>query len=67
MQLQYMEGEVSGVLSWCPSSCLPTEKSAREEYFFDGHTGFPWTVLGVHIAAALAILSWSIFWSTLLF
>jgi len=35
--------------------------------FFDGHTGFPWTVLGVHIAAALAILSWSIFWSTLLF
>merc|ERR1712107_794970 len=35
--------------------------------FFDGHTSFPWTVLGVHIAAAIAILAWSIFWSTLLF
>merc|ERR1719458_935298 len=35
--------------------------------FFDGHTSFPWTVLGVHIAAAIAILVWSIFWSTLLF
>ena len=32
-----------------------------------GHTAFPWTVLGVHIAAAIAILAWSIFWSTLLF
>ena len=32
-----------------------------------GHTSFPWTVLGVHIAAAIAILAWSIFWSTLLF
>merc|ERR1711934_917212 len=35
--------------------------------FFDGHTAFPWTVLGVHIAAAIAILVWSMFWSTLLF
>ena len=34
---------------------------------FSGHTSFPWTVLGVHIAAAIAILAWSIFWSTLLF
>ena len=32
-----------------------------------GHTAFPWTVLGVHIAAAIAILVWSMFWSTLLF
>jgi len=35
--------------------------------FFDGHLSFPWIVLGVHIAAAISILVWSVFWSTLLF
>merc|ERR1719341_2983193 len=67
MQLQCMGEEVSGDSSWYLSSCQPTEKLVNEEYFFDGHVSFPWTVLGVHIAAALAILAWSIFWSTLLF
>ena len=36
-------------------------------FLLTGHTAFPWTVLGVHIAAAIAILVWSMFWSTLLF
>ena len=34
---------------------------------FDGHLGHPWTVLGVHLAATLAILAWSMFWAALLF
>merc|ERR1712130_602353 len=33
MLLPYMEGEVSGVSSWCPSSCRPTEILANEGYF----------------------------------
>merc|ERR1719266_516676 len=33
MQLQYMEGEVSGVSSWYPSSCRPTELLENEGYF----------------------------------
>ena len=36
-------------------------------FLLTGHVSFPWTVLGVHIAAAIAILAWSIFWSALLF
>ena len=36
-------------------------------YIAPGHMSFPWLVLGVHIAAALSILLWSVFWSTLLF
>jgi len=35
--------------------------------FWDGHLAYPWTVLGVHIAALVVILLWSIFWSVLLF
>merc|ERR1719350_265948 len=33
MQLQYMEGEVSGVYSWFPSSCQLTELLENEGYF----------------------------------
>lgn len=52
--------------------CVPFFMSAglpegERGILFDGHLSFPWLVLGVHIAAALSILLWSVFWSCLLF
>jgi len=35
--------------------------------FWDGHTSYPWTVLGIHCAGGVVILLWSVSWSTLLF
>ena len=35
--------------------------------FWDGHLAHPWLVLAHQIAGALAIVSWAIFWSTLVF
>jgi len=34
---------------------------------FDGHLSHPWTVLGVNIAGGLAITTWAVVWSVLLF
>ena len=35
--------------------------------FWDGHTSFPWLVLGHNIAGAVAIMAWADTQSTLLF
>jgi len=35
--------------------------------FWDGHTSYPWTVLGIHCAGGVVILLWSVSWSTALF
>jgi len=52
--------------------CVPFFMSANlnigeRGILFDGDTSHPWTVLGIHCIGIIAILFWSMFWSTLLF
>jgi len=52
--------------------CVPFFMSANlpegeRGIIFDGHLEEPWKVLGTHVAAACAILAWSITWSSLIF
>ena len=35
--------------------------------FWDGHTSFPWLVLGHQVIGILAISGWSVFWSLVVF
>lgn len=52
--------------------CVPFFMSAGLEegkrgILFDGHSQHPWLVLGWNVAGAVAIASWSMVWSALLF